>query len=107
MPTADKTIVANGKLYLPGEELPKDVYENLKKRDPRATSSGNRDLGDPETSTVEQVLDWVGGDHTRALRAQEWENAGQSRTTLLTALAEIVSEAALDAGTDVSEALNG
>lgn len=107
MPTADRTIVDAGVLYLPGQELPEHVYEKLKKSNPRASSSGGRKLGDSETSTVEQVLDWVGGDHGRALRAQEYEAAGQGRTTLLSALAEIVSEAALDTGTDVAEALNG
>jgi len=106
MPTADRTIVDAGVLYLPGQELPDDVYEKLKKSNPRA-SSGSRSLGDPETTTVEQVLGWVGGDHARALKAQEWETAGAARTTLLSALAEIVSESALDTGTDVAEALNG
>ena len=106
MPTADRTIVANGRLYLPGEELPPDVYKNLQDGASRARAGG-RSLGDSETSTVAEVLDWVAGDHSRALRAQEWEIAGQGRTTLLTALAEIVSESALDTGTDAAEALNG
>lgn len=45
--------------------------------------------GDPEpvpTGTVDEVLAWVGSDHSRATRALTAEKAGQNRSTLIASL---------------------
>ncbi len=104
MTTSDRTIVFGGKLYLPGEELPEEVVQNLRSA---KKGAGRRSLGDDETSTVAQVLDWVGADQSRAMQALEWESAGQNRSTLMSALNEIIAESAVSTGDDVAEALNG
>jgi hypothetical protein len=47
------------------------------------------DLGDISTMTIEEVLEVVDGDPTRAAVAQAEETAGRSRRTLLKRLATI------------------
>lgn len=79
--------------YLAETGAPVTVLED----EPTAGADRPPSLGVPD-GTIDEIMEWVGDDPAKALRALEAETAGKARTTLVGKLEKILEAATAGAG---------
>lgn len=98
MGTFETSVVVNGSIYVAGDEIPDAVMALITNPNLVGGIVAGGDeaaaLGDEGVQSVEQVVEWVGGDPGRAQEALDWEHEARGdepRVTLVRALQEVLT----------------